>query len=389
MISLIVPIYNGEKYIERGLKSIINQSIGFEKIELILVNDNSTDASLRIIQKYSEKYPNIKVINLEENHGHPGTPRNIGIDLSSANYIMFMDQDDYHEPNSCEILYNKVKKEEVDVVSARWYKHLEGEKIKGHSLEEEVKIENIKESSNLLSQPGFIWVKIFKKSLLTDNNIYFPTDGLEDVVFSSHVLLKANGIIFLKDDYTYTHYINYGSISKSGNKKYLEQLLICYYNAYDIFKNLNQLPCYKYLIEMRLGYFLDTLVESDLEEYEIIEILKKFKDFCGLVSKLGAEKRERFKLLFNLIDSEDFENVFLLLKELKKSKKYVKSNVILINKNKKLKNKNKTLIIKNKAIITKNKELKTKNKKLKTKINEISPLKGYLKYKSKNLKNKL
>jgi len=132
---------------------------------------------------------------------------------ASADYIMFMDQDDFFKPQACDILYAKITEENVDIVSGRWYKLFEDVKIPSQQLESEIKINNIKEYSGILGQPSFIWIKIFKKSFLEKNNIYFPEDGLEDVVFTSHVLLKANGIIMLKDDYIYTHYINPHSLA--------------------------------------------------------------------------------------------------------------------------------------------------------------------------------
>jgi len=76
-VSVIIPVYNAEKYLKTAIDSVINQTIGFENIELIIVNDNSNDNSEQIIKEYSNKYDNIIDIHLDKNSGLPGKPRNI------------------------------------------------------------------------------------------------------------------------------------------------------------------------------------------------------------------------------------------------------------------------------------------------------------------------
>ena len=93
-VSVIMPVYNAEEYLGNALDSVINQSMGFENIELILVDDKSTDNSRNIIEEYSNIYYNIKPIFLDENSGCPGIPRNVGIKNASSDYIMFIDNDD-------------------------------------------------------------------------------------------------------------------------------------------------------------------------------------------------------------------------------------------------------------------------------------------------------
>ena len=94
-ISIIIPIFNVEFYIERCLFSIFNQTIGFENLEVILVDDVSNDRTHYIIEKYASRYDNIKYKILDENSGAAGKPRNVGIELASADYIMFIDPDDF------------------------------------------------------------------------------------------------------------------------------------------------------------------------------------------------------------------------------------------------------------------------------------------------------
>ena len=93
-ISIILPIFNVGSHLRGGIDSLINQSIGNENLEIIMVDDCSSDGSSEIIDEYNEKYDCCKAIHLEENTGAANGPRNIGIENSTGDYIMFLDSDD-------------------------------------------------------------------------------------------------------------------------------------------------------------------------------------------------------------------------------------------------------------------------------------------------------
>ena len=92
-VSVIIPVYNAEENLKKTVQSVINQSIGFENIELILVDDASTDTSKKIIEYLSNKYSNIVPYFSKKNHGAPGFGRNIGLKLATSKYVMFLDND--------------------------------------------------------------------------------------------------------------------------------------------------------------------------------------------------------------------------------------------------------------------------------------------------------
>lgn len=380
LISIIIPFYNGEKFIERCLNSLINQSIGFEKLEVIIIDDKSTDSSLKIIKKYCKSYENINYIKLDVNSGHPGKPRNIGIDIASSDYLMFLDQDDFYEKKCCEILYNEITEKKIDIVSGQWYKLDDGVKIPS-SLEEDIYIDNISENPEILSFPAFIWVKIFKKSFIQKNNIYFPEDGIEDVVFNSKALLNANGIFYLKDKQVYTHYINPKSISRSKNKKYLNQLLIGYNNTFKVFKHSKHPNYYSFFIKMRLNYFLNVLIDSHLEDIERKKMLNELYNLSNHAISNGTAIEGKLKVLLDLIAIDDFESETFFIKYMEISKKRANDNKILKEKNKKL-------LKRNIELRDRNIEIKKKHDLLNEKYNNILPFKRYITYKIKNLKNR-
>ena len=111
-ISIIIPIYNSEKWLSRCLNSVIHQT--YKNLEIILINDGSTDNSLNVCEKFKEMDNRIKIIN-KDNEG-VSIARNVGIKEATGKYIKFVDSDDWLENKCCELLYNEIKKEETDLV---------------------------------------------------------------------------------------------------------------------------------------------------------------------------------------------------------------------------------------------------------------------------------
>ena len=186
-ISVIIPVYNGEKYIKKCLDSVLNQSK--KELEIILVNDGSTDNTENIIKEYKDK--RIKYFK-NTNHGI-GYSRNFGIEKSKSKYITFLDSDDYLEKTACEKLFNKIEKDKLDIVMCDFYKDY-GDRV------EEIKLPSFKDSS-LKDNPDIIteylnpWAKLYSAKLLKDNKIKFVEDlKYEDAPFVIEALDKANKI---------------------------------------------------------------------------------------------------------------------------------------------------------------------------------------------------
>jgi teichuronic acid biosynthesis glycosyltransferase TuaG len=118
-VSIVVAVYNAEKYIENTIESIISQT--FQDFEIILVDDCSTDSSYNILREYSNKNEKIKVYKLEQNSGGPAKPRNIGIDKSLGKYIAFLDADDLWYETKLEEQFNFMKKNKINFSSTKMY----------------------------------------------------------------------------------------------------------------------------------------------------------------------------------------------------------------------------------------------------------------------------
>ena len=186
-ISIIVPIYNAEKYINKCLDSIINQTK--KELEIILINDGSTDNTENIIKEYNDK--RIKYFK-NTNHGI-GYTRNFGIDKSTSKYIMFLDSDDYLEKDACEKLYNKIEKDKLDIVMCDFYKDYETniEEIHTGSFKDS----SLKDNPNIITEYLSPWAKIYSSNLLKDNKIKFVEDlKYEDAPFVIEALCTAKKI---------------------------------------------------------------------------------------------------------------------------------------------------------------------------------------------------
>ncbi|MBE6500692.1 MAG: glycosyltransferase family 2 protein [Methanobrevibacter thaueri] len=211
-ITIIIPVYNAEKTLERAIDSIINQSFDFNDIELILIDDNSNDGSREIINKYSEKYENVIKYFLEKNSGGPSKPRNIAIEKATGKYLMFMDNDDKLDSDYCETLFNAIDEEKADVVRCRYsYKFLDGVYSRPDASKERTILTNVIES-------GYpMWASIFNTKFIQQNNIRCPLCLAEDGYFTIVAYTKANKIIYLPNYYGYIHTVESEGVQSLGH----------------------------------------------------------------------------------------------------------------------------------------------------------------------------
>ena len=187
-VSIIVPIYNAEKYIEKCLDSLLNQTK--KELEFILINDGSTDNTESIIKKYKDK--RIKYYK-NKNQGI-GKTRNFGIEKATGRYIMFIDSDDYIDKNMTKIMFDKAFSNNLDVVICDYYNVVNNELIEEKLVD--FKPTNLKESPNLIIDINLSpWNKMYKRNLINENNIRFVENlKYEDAPFVCQALDKAKKI---------------------------------------------------------------------------------------------------------------------------------------------------------------------------------------------------
>ena len=203
-VSIIVPVYNSEKYLKRCIDSLINQTMS--DIEIIIIDDCSSDGSKDIINSYAKKDKRIKVIRNKKNMGI-GYNRNLGIKFATGEYISFIDSDDWANETMCDKMYEKAKKEGLDLVLCNYNRFLEKEdkliEIGSDFIIEDFKGTSLKMRPSLINEVNMgPCNKLYKKALIKD--IKFPLDlKYEDAIFVVKSLINANKIGIINEPLNY------------------------------------------------------------------------------------------------------------------------------------------------------------------------------------------
>ena len=271
LISVIVPVYNAEKFLDRSIESVINQS--YKNIELILINDGSTDSSERICNKYTLADKRIKVIS-QKNSG-PAGARNSGIRHAMGDFVFFLDADDLIEKNTMELLIANYSEYYPDLVMSNFSKlENNGELIKQsvtfhpddgpfkHKVKELSKTDIVDYVRHFLKHPSnhlisYCWARLYKLSIIKNNGIFANEDMrlFEDYVFNLEYLKHTNEIVFVNEPlYTYTMHNDHVSASmaivngdsllhdmnvfKRKASEFLQRTNANTMNAYDITKEI-------------------------------------------------------------------------------------------------------------------------------------------------------
>ena len=230
-VSVIVAVHNVGKYLRQCLDSLVNQTL--KNIEIIVVNDASTDNSAEIINWYKSSYPNLRVINCEFNKGLASV-RNIGLRAAKGRYVAFADGDDWVDIRMCEVLYKRAIDDNADVLIADATVFYEDSKIFRQFFDQHIRkaldprlrtvpFDLRNEPRALLLEP-VAWTKVYKRSFLQKHALHFE-DGMnsyEDVCFHFSVLVKATRISLLDDTLFFYRQNRPGQISARTSRKIFE-----------------------------------------------------------------------------------------------------------------------------------------------------------------------
>lgn len=248
IVSAIIPTYNAGPRLKKCIESIINQSLGIENIELIIIDDNSTDKITKeTIKKYQSQYPqNIKTIFLNKNSGGPGKPRNIALKHTTTNYIIYADQDDYYLKDGFQTLYQSITQYNSDMIMCNRYSQYHGKKHKNmRQLQKNlINISPFQNQKyfNLLFQIniGLCWANIYKKEFLIKNNIKFLENAYaEDTFFYIQVLKYSQKITILPQKIVYVYNIHDQSTCHSHSKKFITKAMKGWDQINNFLKNTN------------------------------------------------------------------------------------------------------------------------------------------------------
>lgn len=226
-ISIIVPIYNAEKHLNKCINSIVNQT--YNELEILLIDDGSKDSSLNICEKWSKQDSRIKVIH-KENSGVSDT-RNLGIEISTGDYIGFVDSDDWIEPDMFESLYNKLTENNADVADCGYVLNYPG----GNEINEcgnipENSITDIKELTCYFATGGLyegaIVTKLYKRDVIINHRFNKNISFMEDNLFCVDIAEHINKYIKYSDA-KYHYYQNPASTVQSSESVNYDAIKAC------------------------------------------------------------------------------------------------------------------------------------------------------------------
>ena len=210
LISVLIPVYGVEQYIEKCLKSLFENTIA-DKCEFIIVNDCTKDKSMIIAQKLISEYKNlnVKIINHEKNSGL-ASARNTGLKNASGKYIICTDSDDWVEKDYLEKMYHAAEEKQADVTICNWY--VEKETVTLMKSQEQYNAEEFFEAFLQCKVQAFVWNKLIKRSLFEDNNFTWE-DGInnwEDETICIKLFSEAKSYAYV-ESYLYHYRVRNGS----------------------------------------------------------------------------------------------------------------------------------------------------------------------------------
>lgn len=309
-ISVIVPVYNTKEYLNKCLESIIRQT--YTNLEIILIDDGSTDGSKTICECYEKKDKRIRFIS-KSNTGVSDT-RNLGIKESTGEYISFIDSDDYIEPNMIEVLYKNIILYDADMsVCAYRRKNRYNHKKYIEITDNNEFMKNILRNNG---PQGFLWNKLYKTAIISHNEIFLDTDiyMCEDLLFNCNYLEKASTVIYTTEPlYNYINRRN-SAVNEKINDKWLTVL-----NAFDrmakIFKTKTR-ETYDYFKAYYVLININTKSKMYLAKYNDKETEARCnKNIQKYVKQVITSKHVNMSIRYKVFCYYYFHNLINLLKK--------------------------------------------------------------------------
>lgn len=239
-VSVIVPVYNAEKYLKRSIESVINQT--YKDLEIIIIDDKSTDNSKKIIQKYASSDNRIRAFFSEINQG-VSKSRNIGMKSVSGDYIIFMDADDYIVPNAIEVMMNASNKYNADIVDS-YHLIIYTKNNKNYYFTEnkvpkkDLILGSLDDNIEVLTKSTYITGKLISRKLIDGMSFDENLKRYEDLVFEHQLKLKLKNMVFVKEVLYYYYQVSDSLINTLGTKH--EVYLEAAKNVIENYKNSNK-----------------------------------------------------------------------------------------------------------------------------------------------------
>ena len=325
-ISVIIPVCDVEKYLDECVKSIINQTIGFDNIELIMVDDGSTDNSYSVMKKYEKKYENVKTYHFDEKSGSAGRPRNKGISMANGKYLMFCDPDDFFSNEAFLNMYNEIEEKKADFVIANWSNaDIDGTPWKTPKFDTD-RFSNFKLSINDYKDSFYI----MNSSMCNKENKIKCLEGVpgEDTYFSMTAFLKSNNVYYIPVVMYYYRQRN-SSVSWGGTAKFFNGMNEAYKALYEAFKEEGQINFYKFIYARNMTYLLYRFIDSTKLDYDDkLDILASSRWFYKLSKELNVPACQKsLETLLDKIVAGEYKDVIDICNIIFEIRKYMPEEI--------------------------------------------------------------
>lgn len=329
-LSVIIPVYNVSEYLRQCLDSVINQT--FTDMEIILVNDGSTDNSAEICAEYKQK--DSRIIFIEQENAGLAAARQAGLDIANGEYITFVDSDDWLELNMYETMLSAAYEDNVDIVFCNTYRneskketpYMRNGLFTRKEMEEEI-FPRLLGRFDKASQVDVIrwcnWLRIYKKELIDKNGIKFDKRfrRCQDLPFTFECTIHANSYYYLGDDYLYHNRMNYESLSKGYTKNMwgLVKPLTAY--LWDVVKDYKE---YDFTLQMKLrsAMFAFDTIDNEIkpnnkrthkEKISTIKSIMKDEDAIGWINDFDMPNMNKMTKIYRFCFKHKLANMLYLV----------------------------------------------------------------------------
>ena len=317
-LSIIVPVYNTSKYLKKCLDSLVNQTL--EEIEVIVVNDGSTDNSVDIIKSYEKKYKN-KMVFLDKKNGGQGSARNLGIKYAKGEYIGFVDSDDFVDLKMYEEMYEVAKSNKSDIVicnTTDFYEKDNSEEVTSLAFNN-----NVNNKEAIIKCVPCILNKIYKKDLLVKSEFKFNESiWYEDLSYSIIMLMNAKKINYIEDPFYYYLHRNTSTMNNNNAQKNLNIIkaydeLVKYAKENNLYKKFKDELDYILLKEVYIST-INRVIRTSNKRSEKLKIIKEIRSYYNSYSigktKYFKKLPKSHRMSYYLIKFKMYSLIYIIFK---------------------------------------------------------------------------
>ncbi|WP_309232066.1 MULTISPECIES: glycosyltransferase [unclassified Bacillus (in: firmicutes)] len=335
-LSVVITNYNKEQYLEQCLKSVIDQTLN--NVEVIVIDDGSTDSSMKILQQYEKQHKNLIVY--EQKNAGVSAARNVGLQHAKGEYVTFLDADDYVNQTAYEQLYKLANQEDADIAIANItcfneYRHWPLSYMKKIFNKKLPLIRNITTHSELHATPSAS-NKIFKKELCRQHDIYFDEELWlgEDLLFTQSCLLVSERIA-VRDIPLLNYRVldNSGNLSKKTSISFFQQLVILQKKLTDLYMELQKTSSIHFIERRQWKFFVDSIIlkGSSFTKEKLSQVIQLGNEFLSnvCVSNITENLNIRDQLVTEMIKQNDcvsLEQLLVIIQDESISKEHVYEN---------------------------------------------------------------